>query len=141
MTEQAGKPPVADLNRAGLGRAGEQLAARFLIRRGWRIVAYNVRLPIGRRRSGRRVYGEIDLIAFDGPTLVFVEVKTRTSAAVAAPESAVTSLKRRRLRRAAQRYRRLIGPADAPYRFDVVAILWDAAAAPAVRLLRDFFSS
>lgn len=139
MSDHTEPSPVADLNRAGLGRAGERLAARFLTRRGWRIVAYNVRLPIGHRRSGRRVYGEIDLVAFDGPTLVFVEVKTRTSAAVAAPESAVTTLKRRRLRRAAQRYRRLIGPAAAPYRFDVVAILWDAAA-PTVRLLEGFFS-
>ncbi len=136
---QMATPPAAEWHHAQLGRLGEQLAADFLTRRGWRIVAHNVRLPVGRNRSGSRVYGEIDIVAFDGPTLVFVEVKTRTSAAVAAPESAVTLHKQHRLRQAAQRYRQLIGPADAPYRFDVIALLWPATAPPTVTLFKDFF--
>ncbi|MCS7079625.1 MAG: YraN family protein [Chloracidobacterium sp.] len=141
MTELTGKSSIAGLNRAELGRMGERLAAQFLMRRGLRIAAYNVRLPIGRTHTGRRIYGEIDMVAFDGPTLVFIEVKARTSASVATPESAVTAFKRYRLRRAAQRYRRLIGPADAPYRFDVVAILWDApATTPTITLFKGFFS-
>ncbi|MFQ3581615.1 MAG: YraN family protein [Chloracidobacterium sp.] len=122
-----------------LGREGETLAARFLIQRGMRIVACNVRVPVGRARTGGRVHGEIDIVAFDGPTLVFVEVKTRTTDAVAAPERAVTTAKQRRLRRAAHRYRALIGPAEAPYRFDVATVVWPPAGPPAIQLLKDFF--
>ncbi len=132
------KPPSAT-NRQSLGQQGERLAARFLTRCGMQVVAYNVRVPVGRTRTGARVHGELDIVAFDGPTLVFIEVKTRTTAEFATPESAITPRKQARLVRAARRYRTLIGPFDAPYRFDVVSVVAAPGAQPTIQLFRDFF--
>jgi len=129
----------SETNRQSLGQQGERLAAHFLTRCGMQVVAYNVRVPVGRTRTGARVYGELDIVAFDGPTLVFVEVKTRTTTDFTTPESAITPRKQARLARAARRYRTLIGPFDAPYRFDVVSIVAAPGAQPTIRLFRDFF--
>ncbi|OYT73884.1 MAG: YraN family protein [Chloracidobacterium sp. CP2_5A] len=139
MTQAALKTDFPQSNPRDLGRRGEDLATQFLIRYGMQVVARNARVPIGRTRSGARIHGEIDIVAFDGPTLTFVEVKTRAALEVAAPESAVTAGKQRRLRRAARRYRALIGPADAPYRFDVVTVAWPAASAPTIQLFKGYF--
>ena len=129
----------SETNRQSLGQQGERLARHFLSRCGMQIVAYNVRVPVGRTRTGARVYGELDIVAFDGPTLVFVEVKARTTAEFATPESAITPRKRARLVRAARRYRTLIGPFDAPYRFDVVSVVAAPGMRPTLRLFKDFF--
>lgn len=94
------------------GRKGEETAARFLARCGWKIIARNV-------RAG---HGEIDLVAEDGETLVFVEVKTGSTAAFGRPEEWVTPAKQRALVRAALRYLAEQGLADRPCRFDVVAV-------------------
>ncbi len=59
-----------------IGEAGEKLAARFLLKNGYRLVAANFKVPVGRNQVGATVTGEIDLIAFDEETLCFVEVKT-----------------------------------------------------------------
>ncbi len=133
------KPDIAQSDPRDLGRRGEDLAAQFLTRYGMQVVARNARVPIGRSRAGGRIYGELDIVAFDGPTLVFVEVKTRAATDVAAPESAVTAGKQRRLRRAARRYRALIGPSDAPCRFDVATVAWPAGSAPTIKLFKGFF--
>lgn len=119
-------------DRVRLGKAAEHAAARFLEERhGYQILARNVR--------GRR--GEIDLVARDGATIVFVEVKARRAGAVSSLE-AVDALKRRRLVRAALEYmavRRLVGVAT---RFDVAAVALDAHGAPAeVYLVKDAFSA
>jgi putative endonuclease len=90
---------------AALGRRGEQVAARLLEARGWRVV--------GRSFLARR--GEIDLVARDGDRLVVVEVKTRSSDAFGTPAEAVGSRKRRALAAAAGEYRALAdwrGPID-----------------------------
>jgi|YNPBryunderm2012_1023409.scaffolds.fasta_scaffold01107_7 putative endonuclease len=93
-------------------RLGELLAAAWLVLKGYRIAA----------RNWRCAQGEIDLIARRGELLVFVEVKTRTSRAVGAPEEAVTAAKRARLVRLAQVYlSRYRGPTPG-CRFDVVAV-------------------
>lgn len=113
-----------------LGTQGENLAAEFLKRLGFRIVARNVTLPVGRTSRGNPLTIELDIVAFDGTTLVFVEVKTRRSQAQATPASAITPHKQSYLRRGASRYRRLIGPFDAPYRFDAVAIVWEEGKPP-----------
>ncbi len=98
--------------RQRLGSLGESLAAEVLRRNGYRILARNVRTPLG----------EIDLIARQGDTLVFIEVKMRRSLRCGTPAEAVTSSKQRRLRRAAEYYL-LKQPARAvKIRFDVVAI-------------------
>jgi putative endonuclease len=101
-----------------LGNRGEDLAADFLRRRGFKIVARQVH--IGR-------LGEIDLICKRWGLLVFVEVKARTTAAYGTPEEAVTSWKRERLRRAIFGYLARHSLADVNYRVDVVAIDWSGA--------------
>jgi len=106
--------------RTRLGRAGETLAARHLQERGWRIVARNWRC------ASREVRGEVDIIAWDGATLVFCEVKTRRDAAAGGPFAAVTPRKRARLRGLAASYLATEG-ARARVRFDVVGVLLPAA--------------
>lgn len=97
-----------------LGEKGERHAARFLRRRGYRIVATRRRLR----------YGEIDVIAVDGTTIVFVEVKTRRSAAAGRPALAVDALRRRRMTRASLAYLKSHGLLEYPARFDIVEVLW-----------------
>jgi putative endonuclease len=95
-----------------LGREGEDLAAQFLTRRGYRILERNYST-----RSG-----EIDLIALHEGAVVFVEVKTRTSSAFGAPELAVDSRKQTRMVKAALGYIKYRKLHQVPCRFDVVAI-------------------
>ena len=95
------------------GRRGEDLAVEFLTERGYQILDRNVHTP----------YGEIDCVAQHGDLLVFVEVKTRRSAAFGAPQEAVTDAKRSRLCRSAAVYLQERGVTDRPCRFDVVAIV------------------
>ena len=92
------------------GAFGERIAAGYLTRKGYRI------LETGYRPR----YGEIDIIARDGDTMVFVEVKTRTTAQYGTPEDAVNAGKIRRLLRAVQSYVAAHPVGD--YRIDVVAI-------------------
>lgn len=101
------------MDRHSTGRRGEQLAEQFLLERGYRIVKRNFRL-------GR--HGEIDLIAYDGATMVFIEVKYRRTAAYGAPEDAVTTGKRKQLRRIAEGFLAITALEATEYRFDVIAI-------------------
>ena len=102
--------------RLRLGRTAEELVATRLERAGWRIVGRNVRLPSG----------ELDLVALDRGTLVFVEVKAGRTGANFGPERpahAVGHRKQRKLRRLAREWiaeRR--GPSVSGYRFDVVGV-------------------
>ncbi len=93
------------------GDRGERAAARFLRRQGMRVLL----------RGYHSSAGEIDLIARDGNTLVFVEVKARS---VGVPAEAVTLEKQRRLTLTALHFQKRYGLLDHPSRFDVVAILW-----------------
>ena len=95
------------------GAAAEALAAEFLAQRGVDIVARNYRCR----------GGEIDLIARDRDTLVFVEVRLRSNAAFGGAAASITAAKRRRLARAAGHYLAKLGR-EPPCRFD--AILLDA---------------
>jgi putative endonuclease len=134
-------PPAPHLET---GERGEELAARFLRQQGYRIVATNFIAPIGYSRTGRPVSAEIDIIAYDESTipftLAFIEVKTRTSAEVATPESAVDRRKQRQIARAARVYRRLIELEDEPYRYDVIGVLLTPNAEPSLSLLRGYFT-
>jgi putative endonuclease len=129
-----------------LGRRGEELAADFLLGLGFELVAANFRLPIGRDRRGAIVLAELDLVAYEGPTLCFVEVKTRASDWFAAPESNVDLRKQRQVTRAARAYRRLLGLAGAPYRYDVVSVILPPpddsgrAPRPRIELLRGYWT-
>ena len=106
------------LNRNELGAEGESRAADFLARRGYRIVARNVRAD--------RV--EIDLIARRGPVLVFVEVKTRRSHAYGGGAEAVDARKRARLVRGATAWLHAQRHRAARIRFDVIVCECDADA-------------
>jgi putative endonuclease len=108
------------------GRRSEIDGAGYLRGLGWKVVA-----------SGYRTReGEVDLIAWDGDQLVFVEVKARRSGA---PEDAVNLSKRQRVARAARSYRAQYRLHDTPYRFDILAVTSKQGEAPDFRLLRDAF--
>jgi putative endonuclease len=121
-----------------LGKLGEQYAAAYLDQLGYRFVAANFTLPVGRDLRGAIVNAEIDLIAYDQTTLCFIEVKTRASDWFAPPQANVDLRKRRQLARAARAYRRLFEVEDQPYRFDVVTVV--LADPPAVELFRNYFA-
>jgi len=106
-----------------LGRLGEEFAAAYLYQLGFQLVAANFTVPVGRNRNAAVVNVEIDLVAYDGPILCFVEVKTRTSDWFATPSANVDLRKQRQVTRAARAYRRMFGLLDDPYRFDVVSIV------------------
>jgi putative endonuclease len=95
------------------GTLGEEAAAEFLKQHGYEIIERNYFYQ----------HGEIDIIAKENETLVFVEVKARSSAKFGAPEEFVTPKKQELLRRTAEGYmlERAIGEADC--RFDVVAVM------------------
>jgi len=99
-----------------LGQRGEAAAARYLRRLGYVIVA----------RGHRDNIGEIDLVAVDGRTIVFVEVKTRTSHDAGHPADAVDEAKQQRLTRLALAYLKRHDLLGYSARFDVVAVTWPA---------------
>ncbi|MCS6816187.1 MAG: YraN family protein [Blastocatellia bacterium] len=125
---------------ADLGALGERFALEFLKRReGYHIVATNVVLPIGRNLRGALVLGELDIVAYDGDVLVFVEVKTRTSEDIARAEAGVDRRQRRALSRAARAYRHWLRLGSAAYRFDLVTVIFGDGASPEIILTRGAF--
>ncbi len=123
--------PAGTAGRA-LGRVGEAAALEALRSRGYRIVACNVRL--------RR--GELDIVAVERGTVVFVEVKARRSAAHGTPAEAVTARKRRALVRLAAAYLARRGWSDRPCRFDVAEVwLTPGGGVARVDLIRDDFQA
>lgn len=117
------KQPDSLPRSSDLGRQGEELAAAYLDQRGFQIVAANFTVPVGRNRNEAVVNVEIDLVAYEGPVLCFVEVKTRASDWFAPPTANVDLRKQRQVTRAARVYRRMFGLETEPYRFDVVSIV------------------
>lgn len=115
------------LLRKMLGKEGEDRAAKFLAKQGYKII----------ERNYRTRNGEIDLIALHQAELVFVEVKTRTSNAYGAPELAVNPRKQQRMIKAALGYIKYKQLHQMPCRFDVVAI--NAASEQEVELIRNAF--
>jgi len=115
------------LLRKILGRAGEDLAAKHLAGRGYTILERNYTAP----------YGEIDLVALDRGTVVFVEVKTRTGNTYGAPELAVDRRKQERMVKAALGYLKHKKLYQMPCRFDVVAI--SGAGGDTVELIQNAF--
>lgn len=97
-----------------LGARGERIAARYLRRRGYHIL----------ETRARNVYGEVDIIAVDRRSLVFVEVKTRKSLSAGHPAEAVTEGKQRRITRSALAYLKHHNLLHHASRFDVIAVLW-----------------
>lgn len=121
-----------------LGKLGEAYAAAYLEQVGYRLVAANFTLPVGRNLRGAIVTSEIDLVAYDGDTLCFVEVKTRASDWFAPPQVNVDLRKRRQIARAARAYRHMLDIEDQPYRYDVLTVVLDEP--PQIELLRNFWT-
>ena len=99
--------------RQGVGRRGEELAARHLEQADLTVVERNVRLP----------WGEIDLVAREGEELVFVEVKTRIGDESTAPDEQVNLAKLLRLERLAEAYVERLGDPNVAWRVDVVSVV------------------
>jgi putative endonuclease len=129
VLRQHGRERYMALDQA-LGRRGEDIAQRFLQRAGIVIVARNYRM-----RSGA---GEIDLVGWEGDTLVFVEVKARTSDEYGAPDRAIGPHKQTSLIRAAREYARHAEVAWEKVRFDSVNIVFTTP--PAITHFRDIFA-
>jgi putative endonuclease len=98
--------------RLDLGKWGEDLALQKVKKLGYRCIVRNYRCPLG----------EVDLIARDGDTLVFVEIKTRKGRSLEYAKEAVDKRKRRQLSKVALAYMKANGYSDARARFDVVVI-------------------
>ncbi len=114
-----------------IGKRGEKLAAKHLKRAGYRILERNVTL-------GRF---EIDIIAREGDTIAFVEVKTRRSNAFLEPEVNVTPTKQQHIRRAAAIYIDRQNDPTMYYRFDIVSIVLPDEGKPRVTIFRDAFGA
>jgi putative endonuclease len=126
--------------RPGLGELGEALAADYLVKNGYRLIVSNFKVPVGRNSKGVQVTGEIDIIALDGETLCFVEVKTRRSDEFAPVIANVDLRKQRQITRTAKIYRRIFHVWEMEHRFDVVTVLMPKFAAPKIDLTKGFWS-
>ena len=111
------------------GRYGEDLAAQYLARHGYRIILQNYRVPCG----------EVDIIAKDKEVLAFVEVKTRTGSGFGSPAEAVTYRKRQQISRTALVYLSQQGWLNEPARFDVVSVLFGPDIEPRIELIKNAF--
>src|SRR5688500_14824155 len=138
ISSQGRRP--ARTGSAELGIRGELVAAEFLEANGYRLVLSNFKVPIGRNSRGVSVTGEIDIVAVDGDTLCFVEVKTRTSANFAEPIASVTRRKQRQITRTARVYRRIFNLSQMPHRFDVASVVVGTNAELEIELIKGFWS-
>ena len=114
-----------------IGRRGEALAIRHLRAQGYAIERTNVRFPAG----------ELDIVARDGQTLCFIEVRSRSSSDWGGPLASITAKKRRRTIRAARWYLSRYRVTPCEMRFDVVAIEWHEPQPPVLLLLRGAFEA
>lgn len=117
---------------AEIGAVGERVAAKFLRRKGRRILYRNFRPKRG---------GEIDIVCRDRETLVFVEVKTRSSERFGRPGAAVDRQKQDLLVRGANAWMRELDFPELLFRFDVVEVILEEGAAPEIRLIESAFQS
>jgi putative endonuclease len=135
VSDATSKPPGSD-RRPSLGRLAEAIGAEHLARAGLRVVARN-----WRHREGREG-GEIDIVADDAGTCVFVEVRSRTGDDRGHPLEMVGGRKRSRVIRAARYYLDVERPSAAAYRFDVVAVtFWPVGRPPDVVHVPDAFGT
>ncbi len=116
------------MEKKELGKKGEEVAIRFLKKRGYRLIEKNYVCKMG----------EMDIIAKEKDTLVFIEVKTRTSTLFGPPQLAVHSSKQRQLSKVALNYLKEKKLEDVKARFDVVAILLEQKGEK-IELIKDAF--
>ena len=131
-------PPTREAARQRARRTGvrgETYAYWYLRRNGYVMIARNF--------TYRGIKGEIDLVGYDGATIAFVEVKTRTGAGgvFGPPEAAVTYDKQQHLSRMARQFLREYRAGDTPFRFDILAIEAPPGKRPIVRLHKGAFAA
>ncbi len=122
---------MAFLDRISLGKTGEDLACRALRQRGYEILA----------RRYRTRLGELDIVARDGSTIVFAEVKTRRSETYGAPSEAVTALKQRKVWLMASDFLQRHGWHNRACRFDVIEVSMDQRAQPRIAIIANAFEA
>lgn len=115
--------------RLAKGRYGEELAAQYLIRQGYRILQKNFRVSCG----------EVDIIAQDKEVLAFVEVKTRAGTGFGLPAEAVTFRKRQQISRTALVYLSQNRLQNVSARFDVVSVMLRNDAEPQIEVIKNAF--
>jgi putative endonuclease len=123
---------AAEKDHLAVGRRGEEQAARYLKRHGYKILERNFRVT----------EGEIDLVAFRDGTVAFVEVRAQTQPVLIDSLHTITRRKQRRIIKAARQYcaLRKLGSEDIGLRFDVMAVVMDRAGRPvSVNHLEDAF--
>jgi putative endonuclease len=128
--KRLGRPPEGP-EHLEVGRQGEEAAYFYLRRSGFTVIARRWRSP--------KLRGDLDLIAWEGRTLCFIEVKTRTSREVATAEASVDDEKMQMLRRVARHYIRSLPAAPEQTRFDILSIYFVPGKAPDLELFRDSF--
>ena len=121
----------AEAQHLATGRRGERAAFFYLRREGFIVTARGWRSGIAR--------GDLDLVAWEGDTICFVEVKTRTTRAVATAEASVDEQKRRTLRRLARHYLRQLSDEEVPARFDILSIYFEEGKSAEFDLFRGAF--
>ncbi len=112
-----------------LGKSGEEIALHYLEDKKYKIIA----------RGFRLFRGEIDIIAFDRKTLVFVEVKTRKSRDFGLPEESVTPSKQRQIRKVAQGFLAKNNFQNAECRFDVISLSFSENKGYSIRHIKNAF--
>ncbi|MDP2300803.1 MAG: YraN family protein [Ignavibacteria bacterium] len=118
-----------DSSKKDMGKYGEELAATLLMDKGFEIIKKNY-------RYGK---GEIDIVANDGDTLVFIEVKTRTNLNYGEPELAITKNKVNQLRKIGSMYCYENNIENKLIRFDVIAIMMDDITKPKINHIENAF--
>lgn len=118
------------LSTAEIGDLGERIACARLRARGCKVLYRNYRGPKG---------GEVDIVARDGDTLAFVEVKTRTRKGYGRPLDAVNAAKQELIERGANSWLHLLGRRDMPWRFDVVEVVLIEGRPPETTVVENAF--
>ena len=117
--------------KSQLGQVGENTAVDFLENHGYHVL----------RRNFRNKLGEIDIIAKDGDTICFIEVKTRRTDTFGSPLESVTAAKQRKIIHVALSYLKNQGRSEANARFDVVSVTLGDEESPQVEIVKNAFEA
>ncbi len=131
--------PSGKKSLSEIGEFGEEQAKAFLIRKGYKIILANFKIPIGRTRKGASLTGEIDLIAEKDSTICFIEVKTRQTVTKLRAVSAVDLRKQRQITRTAKAYLEQF-QINMLTRFDVIGIVPNPNKPPTILHMKGFWS-
>lgn len=129
--DRSGLPRTREAAHLATGRRGERAAFFYLRRLGFVVTARGWR--------SARARGDLDLVAWENDVLCFIEVKTRTTRAVAPAEAAVDADKKRMIRKMAHYYLRQLPKHDVPVRFDILSIYFEAGKSADYELFRGAF--